>query len=274
METATAPATTTNAGAPVPPPPSNSSSTRATPAAKLAAALACNFCARVLLDAVVAPSCMHAFCAPCADAWVEARAASCPCCVAEGARQPTPLGDGAYAAGRLQPDLTLRSLVSKVMPFKKGEIGSQSDTVEEEWNLRFAQALEPARRGAVAARGFLAGGAPCVGGVSAAGAAGAAAAAATATAAQVAAAAATGGATAIGAPRFNRAAPPPRGGAVLLLMTPDPTAPRRRNPGYLQRPYVRAPRNLTLGLLGRYLSDRMRVAGSSVKWRKALFYYY
>ena len=61
---------------------------------------------------------------------------------------------------------------------------------------------------------------------------------------------------------------------MLLLMTPDPTAPRRRNPGYLQRPYVRAPRNLTLGLLGRYLSDRMRVAGSSVKWRKALFYYY
>ena len=243
----------------------SSSSTRTTPAAKLAEALACNFCARVLLDAVVAPNCMHAFCAPCADAWVEARAAACPCCVASGARQPTPLGDGAYAAGRLQPDLTLRALVSKVMPFAKGDMGSESETVEEEWNLRFAQALEPAKRGAVAARGFLTGGAPCVGGVSAAGAAGAAAAAAAA--AQASAANTTGATTATGAPRFNRAAPPPRGTAVLLLMTPDPLAPRRRNPGYLQRPYVRAPRVLALNLLGRYLSDRMRVAGSAVKWR-------
>ena len=277
METAAA-ATTTNANvdanAPAPPPPP---ATRTTPASKLAAALACNFGAGVLLDAVVAPNCMHAFCAPCIDAWVEARAAACPCCVASGARQPTPLGDGAYAAGRLQPDLTLRALVSKVMPFKKGQMGSESSTVEEEWNLRFARALEPARRGAVAARGFLAGGAPCVGGVSAAGAAGAAASMAAAAAAMASAAAAaaaaaggtsaTGTTTATGAPRYNRAAPPPRGAAVLLLLTPEPGAPRRRNPGYLQRPYVRAPRNLTLGLLGRYLSDRLRVSAGQVKWR-------
>lgn len=274
--TATAAATTTNAAnaAAPPPPPSSAANTRTAQASKLAAALACNFCAGVLLDAVVAPNCMHAFCAPCIDAWVEARAAACPCCVASGARQPTPLGDGAYAAGRLQPDLTLRALVSKVMPFAKGgEAGrSQSTTIEEEWNLRFARALEPARRGAVAARGFLAGGAPCVGGVSAAGAAGAAASMAAAAAAMASAAAAAGNATgaattAIGAPRFNRSAPPPRGAAVLLLLTPDPTAPRRRNPGYLQRPYVRAPRNLTLGLLGRYLSDRLRVSAGQVKWR-------
>ena len=82
METAAA-ATTTNANvdanAPAPPPPpSTSTSTRTTPASKLAAALAGNFCAGVLLDAVVAPNCMHAFCAPCIDAWVEARAAACP----------------------------------------------------------------------------------------------------------------------------------------------------------------------------------------------------
>lgn len=248
----------------------STSATRTTPAPRLAAALACNFCARVLLDAVVAPNCMHAFCAPCIDAWVEARAAACPCCVAAGARQPTPLGDGAYAAGRLQPDLTLRSIVGKVLPFERWETGSKSDTIEEEWNARFAQALESARRGAVAARGFLAEGAPCVGGVSAAGAAATATAAAAAAAAAMEAntpANAAGTATATGAPRFNRAAPPPRGSAVLLLLTPDPTAPRRRSPGYLQRPYVRAPGSLTLGLLGRYLSDRMRVTASSIKWR-------
>ena len=217
---------------------------------------------------------MHAFCAPCIDAWVEARAAACPCCVALGARQPTPLGDGAYTSARLQPDLTLRALVSKVMPFKPGEMGSSSATSEEEWNARFAQALAAARQGAAAARGFLAEGAPCVGGVSAVGAAGAAANAAAAAAANAAANAAAAAAagitmptTAAGAPRFNRAAPPPRGSAVLLLLTADPDAPRRRNPGYLQRPYVRAPGTLTIGLLGRYLSDRMKVTASSVKWR-------
>jgi len=261
------------AAAAPPPPTSTSTTTTTVPAPKLAAALACNFCARVLLDAVVAPNCMHAFCAPCIDAWVEARAAACPCCVALGARQPTPLGDGAYTSARLQPDLTLRALASKVMPFKPGEMGSKgASSEEEEWNARFAQALAAARRGAAAARGFLAEGAPCVGGVSSAvGAAGVAASNAAAAAAAAAANAAVAGmampTTAAGAPRFNRAAPPPRGSAVFLLLTADPDAPRRRNPGYLQRPYVRAPGTLTVGLLGRYLSDRMKVTASSVKWR-------
>ena len=63
----------------------------------------------------------------------------------------------------------------------------------------------------------------------------------------------------------RRPQPPAPGEGVLLLLIPDPEAPPPRRVAHLARPYVRAPKNLPLAALARFLGDRTRVTASLFK---------
>jgi hypothetical protein len=127
--------------------------TRRVRAAALAAALACDACAGVLLDPVTAPACAHSFCRPCVNGWLDGGGGGCPACALEararrdaggGGDTPTaakagrrgvggewggglptpdaaaPLGRAPYESGRLKADPSLAAITAAVFPWRGG----------------------------------------------------------------------------------------------------------------------------------------------------------